>query len=269
MNIPPKPPAAPRFPHSLSVFFPAYNDAKSLPALIARTFEVLQDRVADFEVIAVNDGSVDETGQVLEALQARHGERLRVVTHATNRGYGGALRSGFESSIKEFVFYTDGDGQYDVGELPLLLEAVAPGVGLVNGWKLRRHDPRHRIWIGRVYNAFARTLFRSRLRDSDCDFRLCRRALVGRSPLTATSGTVCVELVKRLELSGARVVELPVHHYPRLHGRSQFFRVRSLLVTLCQLISLYWTTVLAPGRPMLDKTEFVEWTGAGRASDAD
>ena len=224
---------------SLSVFFPAYNDAPSLPGLVGKTFEVLARSVDDYEVIVVNDGSFDGTAEVLARLQAEYGPRMRVITHESNRGYGGALRSGFAAARKEFVFYTDGDGQYDTGELPLLLAEMKPGVGLVNGYKLERNDPWHRIWIGKVYNAFARFLFRIRIRDVDCDFRLIRRELLDRMQLTSTSGTICVELVRKLELSPYRVVEVGVHHYPRLHGRSQFFRVRSLLITLGQLIRLY------------------------------
>ena len=112
------------FPYGLSVFFPAYNDAPSLPDLIEKTFAVLYQHARDFEVIVVNDGSVDNTGAVLEALSMTHGSRLRIITHPENRGYGGALRTGFAAATKEFVFYTDGDGQYDVGELPSLLDAV-------------------------------------------------------------------------------------------------------------------------------------------------
>jgi glycosyltransferase involved in cell wall biosynthesis len=224
---------------SLSVFFPAYNDAPSLPRLIGKTFEVLAREVSDFEVIVVNDGSRDNTAEVLKGLQATHGVRLRVVTHEENRGYGVALRSGFAAATKELVFYTDGDGQYDIGELPKLLAEMKPDVGLVNGFKLERHDPRHRVWIGNVYNRFAKLLFRVRIRDIDCDFRLIRRDLVERIRLTSTSGTVCVELVRKLELSGCRVVEVGVHHYPRLYGRSQFFRFRSLLTTLYQLTRLW------------------------------
>ncbi len=234
------------FPGSLSVFFPAYNDAPVLPALIEKTFAVLEECVADYEVIVVNDGSRDNTAEVLEDLRARFGERLRVVTHPKNRGYGGALRSGFAAATKEYVFYTDGDGQYDVGELPLLLEQVNPEVGLVNGYKIQRQDPWHRIAIGFLYNHFARFLFRVRLRDIDCDFRLVRRSLVEHFDLRSTSGTVCVELVKNLELYAPEVVEVPVHHYPRFHGRSQFFRVRSLLNTFFQLIRLYYRLVAAP-----------------------
>jgi glycosyltransferase involved in cell wall biosynthesis len=232
---------------SLSVFFPAYNDAPSLPTLLAKTFAVLEAHVADYEAIVVNDGSYDDTAAVLEHLRGKYGSRLRVVTHEQNRGYGGALRSGLEAATKEFVFYTDGDGQYDVGELPRLLELVGPRTGLVNGYKLERHDPAHRIWIGKVYNFCARLLFRIRIRDIDCDYRLIRRALLVKLNLTSTSGTICVELVRKLEMTGCEVVETGVHHYPRLYGKSQFFRLRSLATTLYELVRL-WLRVVVLGR---------------------
>ena len=233
---------------SLSVFFPAFNDAPSLPKLIDETFRVLRANVPDYEVIVVNDGSSDNTGEVLAQLERQHSPRMRVVTHERNRGYGGALRSGFAAATKEWVFYTDGDGQYDPGELPNLLVRAASDVGLVNGYKLERSDPQHRIWIGNAYNRFARFLFRVKIRDIDCDYRLIRRELLGDIHLISTSGTICVELVRKLELSAWRVVEVGVHHYPRLHGRSQFFRIRSLAITFGQLVRL-WVQVGREHRP--------------------
>ncbi len=230
----------------ISVFFPAYNDAPSLPGLIEQTFKILNGLDADYEVIVVNDGSQDGTALVLEELHGIWGKRLRVITHEQNRGYGGALRSGFEAATRELVFYTDGDGQYDVRELPLLLERMTPGIGLVNGYKLERQDPWHRIVIGKCYNAFARMMFGIRIRDIDCDFRLIRRELIKNIRLESTSGTICVELVRKIEMSGCGVAEVGVHHYPRLHGRSQFFRWKSLWTTFLQLSRLYWRLVLAP-----------------------
>jgi glycosyltransferase involved in cell wall biosynthesis len=244
-------------PISISVFFPAYNDAPSLPALIGKTFQVLREHASDHEVIVVNDGSFDQTAQVLARLAEQYAPYLRVITHEKNRGYGGALRSGFAAATKEFVFYTDGDGQYDVGELPKLLALMRSDIGLVNGYKLERNDPWHRICIGNVYNAFARLMFRIRLRDVDCDFRLIRRSMLESIDLTSTSGTICVELVRKLELV-CRVIEVGVHHYPRLHGRSQFFRVRSLAVTLSQLLRLWVRLVLLPAAPSVHATEAAE-----------
>jgi len=228
-----------KFP-SLSVFFPAYNDAPSLEGLLAKTFAVLEEHVADYEVIVVNDGSRDRTADVLAGIEGRSGGKLRVVTHAHNMGYGMALLSGFRAARKNFIFYTDGDGQYDVGEMPNLLARMGPGVGLVNGYKLERHDPIHRVWIGKIYNFCARLLFRLRLRDVDCDFRLMRAELVRKMQLASTSGAICVEMVRKFERSGCRVEEVGVHHYPRLYGKSQFFRLRSLVATLWQLVRLWW-----------------------------
>jgi glycosyltransferase involved in cell wall biosynthesis len=223
----------------LSVFFPAYNDAPSLPALIEATFATVPQVTGDFEVIVVNDGSQDDTDQVLLRLCARYGPRLRVVRHAVNQGYGGAVRSGLQAAKKDWVFYTDGDGQYDVTELPRLVEALRPGVGLVNGYKTSRSDVFYRIWIGKTYLWTVRRLFRLKTRDVDCDFRLIRRSLLQGLTLESTSGTICVELVRRLQDTGCAIIEVPVRHLPRLHGRSQFFRPMNLVKSVWQLAGLY------------------------------
>jgi glycosyltransferase involved in cell wall biosynthesis len=234
----------PRTP-GLSVFFPAYNDSGTIASLVITAVRVAATLTPDYEVIVVNDGSFDDTGQVLERLRGIY-PKLRVITHTVNRGYGGALRSGFEAATRDYVFYTDGDGQYDVRELPVLLKLVRPNIGLVNGYKLERQDPWHRVWIGKTYNAFARALFHIQIRDIDCDYRLIRRDLLRHLGLSSTSGMICVELVRKLELSGCSTAETGVHHYPRLYGRSQFFRLRSLANTFAQLLRLYVRLVAAP-----------------------
>lgn len=227
-------------PESISAFFPAFNDAATIGGLVERTVELLRVSGRDFELVVVDDGSQDETPHVLEKLQKKYGDVLRVVRHPANRGYGAALQSGFRAATKDLVFYTDGDGQYDPAELYQLLERLEPSVGLVNGYKIKRNDPLSRVIIGKVYNAFARSVFGIRLRDIDCDFRLIRRALLERANLQADSGVICVEMVLKLESSGYGVVEVPVHHYPRIAGRSQFFRWRSIRATLWQLAWLYF-----------------------------
>lgn len=242
-----EPEEAPWFSAGISVFFPAFNDAPSLPPLLATTFATLQRVAQDYEVIVVNDGSTDHTADVLNRLQQEYHPHLRVVTHAQNQGYGAALRSGLGAATKEFIFYTDGDGQYDPSELPQFLAVATPETGLVNGYKINRNDPWHRVLIGSLYNRFARWLFRIGLRDIDCDFRLIRRSALDLSELRSTGGTICIEIVRSLELSGFQVVELPVHHYPRLHGRSQFFRIPSLASTFLQLWTLFFRSVAAQG----------------------
>ena len=225
---------------SLSVFFPAYNDELSIPVLIARTFETLKGYAADFEVIIINDGSADHTGAVVRELQTTYGPRLRLVNHERNLGYGAALQSGFRAAQNDLIFYTDGDGQYDVAELPLLLANMKPGVGLVNGFKVDRSDAWYRRLLGFTYKSLMRILFHIRLSDIDCDFRLIRRSLLEKIELTSTSGAICLELVHKLERSGTRTIEVPVHHRPRLHGRSQFFRIRPLFTTFKQLVPLFF-----------------------------
>jgi glycosyltransferase involved in cell wall biosynthesis len=229
---------------SISVFFPAYNDEHTIGRLVRQTLAMLPELSDDYEVIVVNDGSRDGTAAVLEQLQCEFPEHLRVVTHVVNKGYGGALQSGFRSARKDLVFYTDGDGQYDPSELRKLVHLMRPAVGFVNGYKLDRYDPWHRVAIGFLYNRFARSIFGIQVRDIDCDFRLIRRSLLEDIALRSTSGTICVELVKKLELCPYLVEEVGVHHYPRLYGRSQFFRIGSLAVTLVQLCRLYVSLVL-------------------------
>ena len=239
----------------ISVFFPAYNDEKSIGALVDTAVGVLKKYAGDFEVIVVDDGSRDGTAAMLEQVRVRYQPHVRIVTHPENRGYGAALRSGFAAAQKEFIFYTDGDGQYDVSELLGLIELMEADVGLVNGFKLSRRDPWHRVAIGYLYNRFARLLFGVDIRDIDCDFRLVRREALNHANLRSTSGTICIELVRMIEMSPWRVLQTGVHHYPRRHGESQFFRVRSLATTFWQLMLLYWRLVVRTRNPREERWE--------------
>ena len=225
---------------SISAVFPAYNDAPTIGGLVDQTFALLKSMGRNFEIVVVDDGSVDSTAEVLEQLKAQYGEKLRTVRHAVNRGYGAALRAGFAAATKELVFYTDGDGQYDPAELPLLLERLTPSIGLVNGYKIKRHDPLYRIVVGKTYNVFVRLVFRLKVRDVDCDFRLIRRVLLQQARLQSDSGVICVEIISSLQRLGCQMAEVPVHHYPRPAGRSQFFRFRAVSETLIQLVYLFF-----------------------------
>jgi glycosyltransferase involved in cell wall biosynthesis len=228
---------------SLSVFFPAYNDAGTIASLALIAHMTARTLTDDYEVIVVDDGSPDHTGELLDEM-ARHFAWLKVVHHEKNRGYGGALRTGFLTSSKELVFYTDGDAQYDPREMVRLYEALTPEVDFVNGYKIGRSDPPHRILIGRVYHWFVRTLFVLRLRDVDCDFRLMRREVFRKVTLTRSSGVICVELMKKVQDHGFRIAQVPVHHYHRTYGKSQFFNFPRVARTLRDLARLWFELVV-------------------------
>jgi len=208
---------------SVSAFFPCYNDSNTIRGLVQRVASALPEITTDYEIIVVDDGSTDDSLRVLEEV-ARDLPGLRVVRHEKNRGYGAALASGFANSTKDYVFYTDGDGQYDPAEIKLLVEEMKPGIDVVNGYKRSRQDPWYRNVVGGAYQQAARILFSLPIRDVDCDFRLVRREVMRDIELQSSDGAICVELVRKLRDSHATMVELPVSHYVRAFGTSQFFK---------------------------------------------
>lgn len=228
---------------SITAFFPAFNDAGTIGSMVVSVIETLEELTDDYEVIVVENGSTDYTVQVLESL-AEHYPHLRVFTHREPLGYGGALQVGFASATKDLIFYTDGDAQYDPRELKLLLPALREDIAIVNGWKIDRSDPLHRKVIGRVYHHTVKLLFGFQLRDVDCDFRLIRRDVFDLVELESDSGTICLELVKKLQDAGFSFAEVPVHHYHRTYGQSQFFNFPRLWRTGVQLIQLWWKLVV-------------------------
>jgi glycosyltransferase involved in cell wall biosynthesis len=238
----------PRAP-GLSVFFPAYNDGGTIASLVIRAVQVASGLTPDFEVLIVNDGSTDSTKEIADEL-ARQYPQVRAIHHQRNRGYGGALRTGFASATKELVAYTDGDGQYDPSELADLWKRLTPDVDVVTGYKISRSDPWHRIVIGRMYHWTVKLLFRLRVRDVDCDFRLIRREVFDRVKLERDTGVICLEMMRKMQDAGLRVVETPVHHYHRAHGRSQFFNVRRVFWTGIDVLKL-WVHLVVLGRGRL------------------
>ena len=223
---------------SISVFFPCYNDSQTIGDLVREAERQLRALTSDYEIIVVNDGSTDASADVLKQLAAEI-PRLKVVTHERNRGYGGALRSGFAAATKELVFYTDGDGQYDVRELPLLVMLMSSDTDFVNGMKMRRQDPAYRIHIGNLHQFLMRWTFWLPIQDVDCDFRLIRRRILESIELHSNSGSICVELVKHAQRAGAGFREVSVHHYARKFGQSQFFRPGRILGTYLHLAAVW------------------------------
>lgn len=238
-TLPPLPPDP-----GVSAFFPAYNDEATIGDQVRKAIQMLEGLTSDYEVIVINDGSTDSTAEVVRRIMQEN-DRVRLVEHEKNRGYGGALRSGFAAATRQLVFYTDGDGQYDVLELPLLF-AQRDRADIVNGYKIKRNDPFYRIWLGALYNMVASFLFRIRLVDIDCDFRLMRKEALDSLELESSGGTICLEMVKKLQDQGYTFVEQPVHHYARHTGRSSFFRPRHLYEMGREFLRMWWGMMLKP-----------------------
>jgi len=262
---------------SISIFFPFLNDWGTVGSLVALAISTTSRLTDDWEIIIVNDGSKKEDREALEMIvkimnskrhsgltgyqlvpvlsristsdgdsglaDARQNDnkgRVKIIDHEKNRGYGGALRSGFALSTKDLIFYTDCDAQYDPRELEKLYKALKPDVDLVNGYKIKRSDPLHRIIVGRLYHYLVKFAFNLPIRDTDCDFRLIRRKVFNKVKLFENTGTICVELVKKIDYWGGQIVEVPVHHYWRTSGKSQFFNFKRLATTGINLLKLWW-----------------------------
>ena len=201
---------------SISAFFPAYNEEANVAAMVERFTAVLPKIADDYEIIVVNDGSRDRTAEVADGLAAAD-PHVRVVHHPQNRGYGGALKSGFSASRKAYVFFTDGDGQFDVAEIANLLPYV-PQYDVVIGYRIDRAEGGLRRINAGAWNFLVRRLFGIPSRDVDCAFKLFDRRVFEVVRPEAEGAMISTEVLARTVRAGFRVTEVGVHHYPRQHG---------------------------------------------------
>ncbi len=226
--------------YSISAFFPVYNDWGTISSMVLLAESVLKNKAEKYEILLIDDGSNKLTKKILEELKPKV-LNLRIITHEQNKGYGGALKSGIYNARHELIFYTDGDGQYNPLELGKLIEKMNDDVDVVNGYKIARQDPVYRKIIGRLYHFTTKIMFRFKIRDVDCDFRLMRRNLFDNLELKYNSGIICVEMISRLTARKARFVEVPVNHFYRTSGKSQFFNFKRIFKTGIHLLKLwYW-----------------------------
>lgn len=243
----------------ISAFFPCFNDAGTIASMVMEALVVLRELAREYEVVVIENGSTDYAWDVLDELERLYGENgtdskdrghVRIIRFGEALDYGGALRAGFGACRYDLIFYTDGDGQYDVRELRVLYEALereeAAGrpVDVVMGNKITRHDPVHRRFISWAYHHSMRVAFGFDVHDVDCDFRLIKRHVFDKVVLTQNSGAIALELMTKVQLAGFRTVEVPVNHYHRAYGVSQFFRIGRLVKVLVSLVKLwYWLRI--------------------------
>lgn len=201
---------------SISVFFPCYNEQENVDRTVERALAVLEKLRADFELIIVDDGSSDRTGQIAEEIAGRGG-RVKVVRHKRNLGYGAALQSGFKASTKELVFYTDGDGQFDIEEMPSLLPLMEQ-YDIVSCYRLNRQDNLIRRINGWCWTKLVCLLFGMRIRDIDCAFKLYKREIFDNIKLSSAGALIDTEILAQAVRKGYRITQKGVHHYPRAAG---------------------------------------------------
>jgi glycosyltransferase involved in cell wall biosynthesis len=222
---------------SISVFFPCYNEQENVARTAEQALAVLEKLNADFEVIIVNDGSSDDTGKIADEIAAGN-DRVKVVHHPTNLGYGAALQSGFKAATKELVFYTDGDGQFDISEMPALLPLIKR-CDIVSCYRINRQDN-----LIRKLNAFCWTrlvclLFRMKLRDIDCAFKLYKKQVLDEMQLLSSGALIDTEVLARAIRNGCTIIQKGVHHHPRVAGTQTGANIKVILRAFKELFKLH------------------------------
>jgi glycosyltransferase involved in cell wall biosynthesis len=222
---------------SISVFFPCYNEQANVVRTVERAVKAIEEQKYDYEIIIVNDGSADATGPIADGM-AKRNNKIKVVHHPVNRGYGAALQSGFAAATKKFVFFTDGDGQFDIGEMPALLPLIND-YDIVCGFRMNRQDPLIRKMNGWLWTKLVCMLFGLRIRDIDCAFKLFRREVFDNIRMSSTGALINAEILARAVRKGYKITERGVHHYPRTAGKQTGANPKVIFRAFKELFKLY------------------------------
>jgi glycosyltransferase involved in cell wall biosynthesis len=223
---------------SLGIFFPAFNEEENIGPLLDEAVRELGKLTASFEIVVVDDGSTDRTADIVRGYAERH-PQVRLVSHPTNRGYGHALRTGFASTRGDAVALIDGDRQFRIADLALLIERWEDADVIV-GYRIVRADPRSRLIIARIYKTVLRSLFKLGIRDPDCGFKLFKRNVVDTitPQLVSRSAFISPEIVIRSQLAGFKIVEVGVPHHPRIAGKPAGATPKVIARTLSEIARL-------------------------------
>ncbi len=225
------------YPITVSAFFPAHNEIDNIEELTEKTVQVLSQHVKDYEVLLIDDGSTDGTRDKADELAQRH-DKVHAIHHEINRGYGGAVKTGIASCTLDWIFFTDGDGQFDVHELPLLLEHTDQHDAVV-GYRMDRQDPFHRKMFAFGWGLLIKLLFGFRVKDLDCAFKLFRRSYFENLELKAEGAVITVEIFSILKRNKAKIKQVGVHHYPRKAGIQSGGSLKVIVRAFKELLLLY------------------------------
>jgi glycosyltransferase involved in cell wall biosynthesis len=222
----------------LSLVIPAHNEAPNMTKVIGASITTLDRLAPEWEIVLVDDGSTDDTVALARAAMGAAASRLQVISHREKRGYGITVADGLRAARMGYVAFMDGDGQFDPADLNTLADQM-PTADLAAGWRRRRADPRYRLVIAGIFNVLVRTLYAVRVRDIDCGLKLMRREVLEvTAPLLARSALLNTELYFKCQRSGLRVVQVAVHHYPRVAGVRSGARLIPILRAIRDLVWL-------------------------------
>ena len=222
---------------SLSAFFPAYNEEKNVQKLTRNLLKVLPEVAEEYEIVIVNDGSTDRTKEIIHRL-AKENRCIRVVHHKENLGYGAAIRSGLINSRYSYIFFTDGDNQFNVFEIKKLIRYIN-GYDIIAGYRVNRKDNSVRKFNAWIWNILVRLLFGLKMRDVDCAFKLFRREVVNKINTQAEGAMINTEILAQARKYGFTIKQVGIHHYPRQWGKQSGANFEVIVKAFWELIKVY------------------------------
>jgi glycosyltransferase involved in cell wall biosynthesis len=222
---------------NISVFFPAYNEQDNIAQTVENAFKIIPDIAKNFEILVINDGSSDKTADVLAQLSRKY-NNLRVLTHQHNKGYGGALKTGFASARYDYIFFSDGDGQFNLRQIEKLL-ALAQTCDIVAGFRMKRQDPFHRIVNAKAYNMLVRILFGLNVRDIDCAFKMIKKNVIEAIELKSDSQFISAEFLIKAKKRGFIIKQVGVDHFPRKTGKATGANLSAIINSFRELFKLW------------------------------
>ena len=223
---------------ALSIILPAYNEVENIEAGVSSVLKFVPTFTEHYEVIIVDDGSRDGTGKLIDRLAAKY-DRVVALHHLSNRGYGAALRSGFKAARGELIFFTDGDGQFEIQEMPKLMSLIREGTDIACGYRMRRADPLMRAVNAALYRAIVRLLFRLNVKDINCAFKLFKRKIIENLNFESCGALINAELLILAQKKGYLIKEVGVIHYPRIKGKQTGAKLTVILRTFIELLRLW------------------------------
>lgn len=222
---------------NISFFCPAYNEEENLESVVLKVIEILKEISNRFEVIIVNNGSTDKTGDIADNLAKRIPE-VRVIHHSTNREYGGALKSGFTNAKYENVAYMDSDNQYDFSDIKIMIPLLEK-YDIVTGYRMNRSDSSYRIFQSEIYNLVIKILFGLRVKDIDCSLKIYKKYVLDNMQITSNSPFIDAEMMIKAKKNGYKIGEIGVKNFPRIAGSATGANPKGIFITLKEIIC-FW-----------------------------